>query len=83
MRSKSGETITETLVAVLIIALGLVLLVNMLTASKNLITKGIERFHENSAVKNDVESGSGAKIREGVVTFSDSTFSDGAVGSFS
>lgn len=48
---------TETLVAVLVIALALILLVNMLTSAKRLITKSTDSFHSNSTIKNSVEYG--------------------------
>ena len=57
LKNSRGESLTETLVAVLVIALALILLVNMLTSAKRLIIKSTDSFHSNSTIKNSVEYG--------------------------
>ena len=44
LRSKAGESITEVLVALMISALGLMLLAGMITASSNMITKSRDKI---------------------------------------
>ena len=56
--SRRGESLTETLVSVLVIALALLLLVSMVTASKNLIEKSETTFTNNYVAKNQAEEGS-------------------------
>lgn len=55
LRSRSGETLTEVLVAALVMALAMILLVNMVTASQKLVTKSEKTFVNNMKLKNSVE----------------------------
>ena len=57
LRSSSGETLTEVLVAALVMALAMILLVNMVTASQKLVTKSEKTFVNNMKLKNSVEYG--------------------------
>lgn len=82
MRNRHGETLVETLVAILVIALGMILFVNMLQASGRLITRSEQVFHDNTSTKNQIESGnteaagsSTAKFSGGSFTSDDDSFS--------
>lgn len=55
--SRKGESLAETLVSVLVIALALLLLASMVMASKNLIEKSETTFTDNYTVKNQAEKG--------------------------
>lgn len=57
LKAKKGESLAETLISILVIALGLLLLASMVMASKSLINKSETVFKENYAEKNFVESG--------------------------
>lgn len=54
--NQKGESLGEVLVAVLVIALGAVILASMLTASFHIMRISSSGFRENMAVKNAVES---------------------------
>ncbi|MDD6692631.1 MAG: hypothetical protein PUE63_12520 [Lachnospiraceae bacterium] len=58
LKERRGESLAETLVSVLIIALGLTLLASMVTAAGKLINKSERYYWENTAVRNAVEAGS-------------------------
>ena len=55
--SGKGESLAETLVSVLVIALALLLLASMVMASKNLIEKSESTFTKNYVTKNMAEKG--------------------------
>lgn len=57
LKEQKGESLSEVLVASLIIALALILLVNMVTASTRLVSKSSDTFDENMTVKNSAEYG--------------------------
>ncbi len=57
IKSKSGETIAEVLVACLIAAMGLLLLAVMVTTSQRLIEKSENLYKENIKQSNQIELG--------------------------
>lgn len=57
--SKKGESIAEVLIAMLIVALGAILLASMVIGSRNLITKSEEAYTEQMTEKNVLEDMSG------------------------
>ena len=58
LKERRGESLAETLVSVLIIALGLTLLASMVTAAGKLINQSERYYGESTAVRNAVEAGS-------------------------
>ena len=54
-RSRSGETITEVLVASLVISLGSILLASMVTASTKIIQKSITAYQQYMGIHNTAE----------------------------
>lgn len=60
LKNRRGETITEVLAAMLVIALGIVMLVSMEMAAQNLVRKSEAAFTANMAQKNGIEEGAGA-----------------------
>ncbi|MBQ2641724.1 MAG: hypothetical protein IJG52_00195 [Lachnospiraceae bacterium] len=64
LRSRAGETIAETLVALLISSIGLMMLASMITSSAQLITKSRsvlkEYYAESNQLEEKGESGAGS-----------------------
>lgn len=58
LKERRGESLAETLVSVLIIALGLTLLASMVTTAGKLIIKSERYYGESTAVRNATEAGS-------------------------
>lgn len=65
LQDRRGESLTETLVSVLIIALGLTLLASLVTAAGKLIQKSQIYDQSSTAVRNAIETGSTAAVKEG------------------
>ena len=65
LRDERGESLTETLVSVLIIALGLTLLASMVTAAGKLIRKSQSYYQESTAVRNAIEGQDGTHTGDG------------------
>ena len=61
----TGESLAETLVAILVIALAMVMLVSMLMASNRLINTSSTVFHTNMATKNAIEEGTDSEDSTG------------------
>lgn len=59
LSSKAGESIGEVLASVIVVALGSILLVTMVTSSKNIITKSEETYHRYIAQRNYLETRGG------------------------
>lgn len=57
LKERRGESLAETLVSVLIIALGLTLLASMVTTAGKLINKSERYYGESTAVRNAIEAG--------------------------
>lgn len=55
LKSNSGETLVEVLIASLVIALGMILFVNMTTSSFKIVTKAQNSFKEYNDKKNELE----------------------------
>ncbi len=69
-KSRSGESITEVLVALLISAVALVMLASMITASSRLITQSkdrMESYYKNSNSLADHGETGGGTVSTGVV----------------
>ena len=66
--SSKGESITETLVALLISALALVMLAGMIAGSVRITQKSREAYSEYMDAMNEVETRSGTPV-EGTATF--------------
>jgi competence protein ComGC len=88
LKETKGETLSEVLIASLVIALALILLVNMVTASSRLVSKSSDVFDENMQVKNSVEYGfsdssdtTGLTTSDGTLTISGGTLK-GSTGDF-
>ncbi len=70
LKSTSGESIAETLVAVLIAAFALLMLAGSINTSSNLITQSQNKLEEyysenNSLVMKNTESGGKVKVQPG------------------
>ena len=79
LKSRKGETISETLVSLLISSLALTMLAGAITASANLVEKSrtkMDSYYAASEVENGVIKMSGGGT-EGTVTIKDSAASDG------
>ena len=78
IRSSSGESIAETMVAVLIAAFALLMLAAMIRTSSRLITQSGQKMSEYYAENNEVaeQTGSEASIGELTVTIQASGSSD-------
>ena len=86
LKERRGESLAETLVSVLIIALGLTLLASMVTAAGKLINQSERYYGESTAVRNAVEAGSSTSEEgeeglsvtitpvKGTLTFAGTTF---------
>ncbi|MCH4013773.1 MAG: hypothetical protein LKE64_05545 [Solobacterium sp.] len=57
LRDNKGESLTEVLVAALVIALAMILVVNMVTASSKLVKQSETTFKSNMQEKNAAEYG--------------------------
>lgn len=55
LKENRGESLTEVLVAILIIALGSIMMITMVSASVKIVKSGTERFGTNMTQKNAVE----------------------------
>lgn len=64
LRSSAGESLIETIVGGLVIALAAVLLFSMVQASSRMVQKSDQIFKENIEEKNDVETGSGENVKQ-------------------
>ena len=67
LKSRRGETITEVLAAMVVIALGIIMLVSMEMAAQNLVRKSEASFAANMAQKNAIEEGTGAGASDAAV----------------
>lgn len=67
LRNNKGESLSEALVAGLVIALALIILSTMVTASQKLIRNSIDAFKENIQEKNAAEYG-GSDGTDGTVS---------------
>lgn len=56
IKSKKGESLSETLVAMLVVALGSILLVTMVIAARNIIQKSEDAYNHFIAQHNALES---------------------------
>ena len=72
IRGSGGESISETLVALLIAALALVMLASMISSASSMVTKSKALFAEYYDTSNDLASGSGSGSNLNV-TISDGT----------
>lgn len=70
LKSQKGESLAETLVAVLIGGVSLLIFSSMLFSSKNIILKGDDYINEFYEQRNIVETRSGSPS-SGVITISD------------
>lgn len=57
LRQNTGESLSEVLVAMLVIALAMVLLVSMVMAARNLSDISADRFERGMNLSNSIESG--------------------------
>ncbi len=77
IKSRAGETISETLVALLISALALTMLAGAISSSLSLITKGRERmnlyYNANEDANGVVKMSSGGVSAPDGITLKDST----------
>lgn len=67
LRERSGESITEVLVAVLVSAVGLVLLAGMITATANLVEKSKNMMKDYVVSENTVVERYGSSGPEGTI----------------
>lgn len=56
LKSTSGESIAEVLIAMLVVALGSVLFASMVMASRDIVQKSEEAYHEYIEAHNDLET---------------------------
>lgn len=69
LASRKGESLSETLVAMLVVALGSILLVTMVIAARNIIQKSEEAYDTFIAQHNALEGRKNAEAKEsGTVT---------------
>lgn len=73
LQKTKGESIAEILVAMLVIAMGLIMLASMLTASVNMIKNSKEQYTTEVAQKNAVESSTELDIADLTLTISGSS----------
>lgn len=60
LKSRQGESIAEVLAAMVVIALGIILLVSMEMAAQNLVRTSESNFTSNMTQKNGIEEGAAA-----------------------
>ena len=74
LRSQTGESITETLVALLIASLGLIILAGAISATSRVVLKTDhvleEYYHQNNAVAEQSDSEHAAQISKITITSS-------------
>lgn len=58
-RNRRGESIAETLVAMLVIAVALIMFASMVMSSSNLVNTSKTTFQDNYDIKNAAEEGDG------------------------
>ncbi len=68
LKSNSGESITETLVAVLIAALALLMLAGTVNTASNLITQSQDKLTEYYSLNNEIENRTSSSNSEGTFT---------------
>ncbi len=61
LASESGETLTETLVSILVGTLALIMLANAIMTAKNIVTLSKQKMDEHYTAENDVVDGVDAK----------------------
>lgn len=69
LRSSCGESLAETLIAVLVIAVALTMLAGMITSTSNLIRQSDDKLKEYYTASEKLETFSGSGTETGAVEF--------------